>query len=62
VFKNEDDVDHRIESRNGVPWDSGRLAPGETYEVRTKRLGDAMGVDFICTIHPKAYGAITWPG
>lgn len=63
VFKNEDDVNHRIRSRFGAPWHSGLLAPGDTYEVRMEREGAAMGIDFICTLHPKQmYGAVTWPG
>jgi plastocyanin len=65
VFKNADTVTHRIKARFGVVWDSGKLAPGESYEVKMRREADIAGepgVDWICTIHPKKmYGSVIWP-
>ncbi len=65
VFRNADTATHRIKATFGAPWNSGTLAPGETYEIKMERedaAGGETGIDWICTIHPKEmHGAVVWP-
>ena len=65
VFQNADTVAHRIKATFGIRWTSGTLAPGETYEIKMEREGEApgeTGIDWMCTIHPKEmYGSVIWP-
>lgn len=54
-WRNNGDVSHTSTSADAL-WDSGTLAPGETFRRRFRRRGT---FDYQCTIHPSMTAAIT---
>ena len=58
MWTNSDDLPHTVtkESGAGPEFDSGNLAPGDTFE----QTFDAKGkIDYVCTIHPGQAGSVT---
>ena len=51
-WRNRGNVTHTSTSST---WDSGRLAPGETFRRRFRRAGT---FEYHCTIHPQMTGTI----
>jgi plastocyanin len=58
TWTNSDDIPHTVtkDAGPGPEFDSGNLAPGDTFE----QTFDAEGtVDYVCTIHPGQAGSVT---
>lgn len=55
---NDDSATHTWTSRGGV-FDSGNLAPGDSFDFAFTEPGD---YDFFCQIHPQMSGTITVEG
>ena len=58
TWTNSDDVPHTV-TKDGGPgedFDSGNLAPGDTFEQTFDTAGK---VDYVCTIHPGQEGSVT---
>jgi plastocyanin len=53
VFRNEDDVPHRIKGFEGQNFTSKTLKKGDTYAYRIKQDPDRAPLAFLCTIHPE---------
>ena len=58
TWTNSDDIPHTVtkEGGPGGQFDSGDLAPGDTFELTLDVKGT---VDYVCTIHPGQAGTIT---
>jgi plastocyanin len=54
VFKNEDDVNHTV-TADDASFDSGALAPGESYTYTFDSPGEC---GFHCEYHPNMVGRI----
>ena len=58
TWTNSDDIPHTVtkDGGPGAEFDSGNLAPGDTFE----QTFDAKGkVDYVCQIHPGQEGSVT---
>ena len=58
TWTNSDDIPHTVtkDGGPGADFDSGNLAPGDTFE----QTFDAKGkVDYLCQIHPGQEGSVT---
>ena len=58
TWTNSDDIPHTVtkEGGPGADFDSGSLAPGDTFE---QTFDEAGKVDYVCTIHPGQAGSVT---
>jgi plastocyanin len=58
TWTNSDDIPHTVtkDGGPGADFDSGNLAPGDTFE----QTFDAEGkIDYVCQIHPGQEGSVT---
>jgi len=58
TWTNSDDLPHTV-TKDGGPgpdFDSGDLAPGDTFE---QTFDDVGTIDYVCTIHPGQAGTVT---
>jgi plastocyanin len=58
TWTNSDQVPHTVtkEGGPGAEFDSGNVAPGDTFEQTFDAKGE---IDYVCTIHPGQSGTIT---
>jgi plastocyanin len=56
VWENAGQIAHTATATAGADFDSGSVAPGETYEWTAKKAGT---VSYVCTFHPGMEGTIT---
>jgi len=52
VFRNQDDVAHKIKADEGQYFTSKTLNKGQNYKYRIKKDPELSNMNFICTIHP----------
>jgi plastocyanin len=55
TFTNDGGIAHTATASDGADFDSGSVAPGETF---TFTAGDAGTVSYVCTFHPGMQGTI----
>jgi plastocyanin len=56
AWENAGQIAHTATATAGADFDSGSVAPGETYEWTAKKAGT---VSYVCTFHPGMEGTIT---
>jgi plastocyanin len=56
VWENAGQIAHTATATAGADFDSGSVAPGESYEWTAKKAGT---VSYVCTFHPGMEGTIT---
>jgi plastocyanin len=55
TFENSGAIAHTATSSEGADFDSGSLAPGDTFTVTLDKAGT---VSYVCTFHPGMQGTI----
>jgi plastocyanin len=64
VFTNRGTIDHDLRATFGLAWSSGRLRPGDTYELKLERedpAGGETGMYWVCDLHPVMTGTVIFP-
>jgi plastocyanin len=55
TFKNAGAIAHTVTATDGADFDSGSIAPGETFTFTASESGT---VSYVCTFHPGMQGTI----